>query len=333
MSYRAAGGVPMARRPRSADNAAMIPYLPASTIHDTLIIGGGPGGLTAAIYLRRFRRNIILVDKGNSRLGWIPVTHNYPGFPDGIHGQELLGKLRAQLKRYDGEAIQVEVTRLVREDGCFVAAHDGGEIRARTVLLATGIADTGMPIERFLEAVACGAVRLCPVCDGFDVLDQKIAVVTSATKPVGHALFMRTFSADVMLFERGAEALVDQADRQRLLEAGVRYIASPLRGVTMSERMTPLLHTDDGECYQSDVLYPMLGETARSDLAASLGAETSACMELQVDAHQQTSVEGLYAIGDVAQGLNQISVAAGQAAIAATRIHHVLPYHFRERPI
>ncbi|HEX8613958.1 MAG TPA: NAD(P)/FAD-dependent oxidoreductase [Telluria sp.] len=310
----------------------MIPYTPTPIIHDTLIIGGGPGGLTAAIYLRRFRRNIILIDKGHSRLGWIPVTHNYPGFPDGIHGKELLGNLRDQLKRYDGEVIQGEVTRLIREDGCFVAAHEGGEIRARTVLLATGIADAGMPIENFLEAVACGAVRLCPVCDGFDVLDQKIAVVTSDTNPVGHALFMRTFSADVTLFERSKDALVAPADRERLTSAGIRYITSPLRGVTMSERMTPEMHTEDGECYQSDVLYPMLGETARSDLAVALGAQTSACMELQVDAHQQTSVEGLYAIGDVAQGLNQISVAAGQAAVAATRIHNVLPYHFRNRP-
>ncbi|MCE3602282.1 NAD(P)/FAD-dependent oxidoreductase [Massilia sp. P8910] len=309
----------------------MVPYTPSPIIHDTLIIGGGPGGLTAAIYLRRFRRNIILVDKGNSRLGWIPVTHNYPGFPDGIHGQELLDKLRHQLQRYEGEVIQGEVTRLVREDGCFVAAHEGGEIRARTVLLATGIADSGMPIENFLDAVAGGAVRLCPVCDGFDVLDQKIAVVTSATNPVGHALFMRTFSADVMLFERTREALVDPADRRRLLDAGIRYITSPLLGVTMSGRMTPVMHTEDGESYQSDVLYPMLGETARSDLAAALGAQTSACMELKVDQHQCTTVEGLYAIGDVTQGLNQISVAAGQAAVAATRIHNVLPYYFRER--
>ncbi len=315
-----------------ADNAPMIPYTPSPIVHDTLIIGGGPGGLTAAIYLRRFRRNIILVDKGNSRLGWIPVTHNYPGFPDGVHGQELLDKLRDLLKRYEGEVVQGEVTRLVREDGCFVAAYEGGEIRARTVLLATGIADAGMPIENFLEAVACGAVRLCPVCDGFDVLDQKIAVVTSDTNPVGHALFMRTFSADVMLFERTKTALVDPADRQRLLDAGIRYVTSPLQGVTMSERMTPVMHTEDGESYQSDVLYPMLGETARSDLAVELGARAAACMELEVDDHQQTTVEGLYAIGDVAKGLNQISVAAGQAAIAATRIHNVLPHHFRDRP-
>lgn len=307
----------------------MIPFAPATTMHDTLIIGGGPGGLTAAIYLRRFQRDIIVIDKGHSRLGWVPVSHNYPGFPDGINGAELLDNLRQQLQRYDGQVIEGEVTRLIREDDCFVASYEGGEIRARTVLLASGIADAGMPIEHFMEAVRAGAVRLCPVCDGYDVLDKKIAVVTSATNPVGHALFMRSFSAHVTLFERDKEALVNPDDRRKLDEARVRYTTSPLRGVSMSEAMTPILHTEDGEDYHADVLYPMLGESARSDLAAGLGAETADCKELVVDGHQCTSVPGLYAIGDVVRGLNQISVATGQAAIAATRIHNVLPQRLR----
>ena len=84
---------------------------------DTLIIGGGPGGLTAAVYLRRFRRNIVLIDKGNSRLSWIPVTHNFPGFPDGIHGPHLLDNLRCQLAKYGGHVTDGEVTSLRREGG------------------------------------------------------------------------------------------------------------------------------------------------------------------------------------------------------------------------
>jgi thioredoxin reductase (NADPH) len=307
----------------------MIPYAPSPHIHDVLIIGGGPGGLTAAIYLRRFRRDVILIDKGHSRLGWIPVSHNYPGFPDGVHGQDLLDNLRAQLERYDGQVHAGEVTRLTREDGVFVAAWDGGEVRARSVLLATGIADAGMPMENFKEAVACGAIRLCPVCDGYDVIDKRVAVVTSNTNPVGHALFMRTFTPHVTLFERTREALLDETTLAKLAQAEVEVVASPLLGVTLSERMTPVLHTEDGEDHEFDVLYPMLGETARSDLAVALGAKTADCMELVVDPHQQTSVPGLFAIGDVVRGLNQISVAAGHAAVAATRIHNSLPRRMR----
>ncbi len=298
-------------------------------IYDTLIIGAGPGGLTAAIYLRRFRREVLVIDKGHSRLDLIPVTHNFPGFPDGIRGPQLLENLRCQLRKYDGEVTDGDVTSLRRDGELFVAESDGRQFHARSVLLATGIADTGLPIENWREAVAAGAVRLCPVCDGYDVIDKQIAIASSANNPVGHALFMRTFSRHVTLFEREKEVVLDAAQRRKLDQAGVRYVTSPLLGVTMSDAMQPVLHTEDGEQYQFDVVYPMLGETARSDLASALGAATSDCQELVVDEHQCTSVPGLYAVGDVVKGLNQISVAAGHAAVAATRIHNVLPRSLR----
>lgn len=322
-SYPLSACAPLGPASPAAHNQRMNP-----TLHDTLVVGGGPGGLTAAVYLRRFRRDVIVIDKGHSRLELIPVTHNFPGFPDGIRGVQLLENLRCQLGKYGGTVIEGEVTSLRREDDIFVAQTDAGEIRARTVLLATGIADAGLPIENWREAVEAGAVRLCPVCDGFDVLDKRIALVSSDTNPVGHALFMRTFSASVTLFEKD-EVRLDAEQRRKLEQAQVKYVLSPLKGITMSDAMTPILHTADDEHHAFDVVYPMLGETARSDLALSLGARTGSCMELEVDAHQCTSVPGLYAVGDVTVGLNQISVAAGQAAIAATRIHSKLPRRLR----
>ena len=308
-----------------------------STVFDTLIVGGGPGGLSAAIYLARFTRNVALVDKGNSRLGWIPVSHNYPGFPDGINGKLLLDQLRCQLGRYGGRVIPGEITNLRLEDGLFVGdcTDPDGDLttmRAHTVLLATGVADVGMPVERWDEAVASGAVRLCPVCDGFDVIDKRIAVATSEVNPVGHALFMRTFSTEVLLFERADESAVNDDEARQLAAANVRHIASPLAGVTLTDDLKPILHTRDGEDYACDVFYPMLGENARSGLASALGAKTVECDKLVVDEHCRTSVPGLYAIGDVTRGLNQIAVATGQAAIAATTIHNTLPWALRTTP-
>ena len=301
-----------------------------SKIYDTLIVGGGPGGLTAAIYLRRFRREIVVVDKGNSRLQLIPVTHNFPGFPDGIQGTQLLDNLRSQLGRYGGHVTQGEITSLVRNDDYFTAQFDGGQFHARTVLISTGIADAGMPIENWHEAVTSGAVRLCPVCDGFDVLDKRIAVIGAPENCVGHSLFLRSFSNDITLFERDNNACLASKDQDRLEAARIKRVMSPLRGVTMTVDMTPVLHTEDGAEHHFDVVYPMLGETARSDLAVSLGAATTDCDKLVVDEYQATSVPGLYAVGDVVRGLNQISVAAGHAAVAATRIHSRLPRRFRE---
>lgn len=299
-------------------------------LHDTLIIGGGPGGLTAAIYLRRFLRDVVVIDKGSSRLQLIPVTHNFPGFPDGIQGHRLLDNLRSQLARYGGQVTEGEITSLRQEDGHFIAGLEDGELPARTVLIATGIADGGLPIEHWREAVTHGSVRLCPVCDGFDVLDKHIAVIGSPGHCASHALFLRTFSASVTLFEREPGTCFAGEDLRRLREAKVRQIESPLRGITMTPERTPVLHTQDGGEYRFDVVYPMLGETARSELATALGAETGECAKLVVDRFQQTTVPGLYAAGDVVGGLNQISVAAGHAAVAATRIHNVLPRRFRD---
>nr|WP_052170176.1 NAD(P)/FAD-dependent oxidoreductase [Massilia sp. JS1662] len=305
--------------------------LATAHVYDTLIVGGGPGGLTAAIYLRRFTRNVALVDKGNSRLRLIPVSHNYPGFPEGVPGHILLGNLATQLQRYGGSVMPGEIVDLRIEDGLFVGDYvpegeaEAVQIRAHTALLATGVADAGLPVENWREAVAFGSVRLCPVCDGFDVMDKRIAVATAEVNPVGHALFMRTFSADVTLFERGSPSMLSDDDRRRLDAAGVRYIDSPLLSVTMDASMKPVLHTEDGRDHEADVFYPMLGENARSGLAAKLGARTAQCDEIVVDDHQQTTVPGLYAIGDVVVGLNQIAVATGQAARAAVRIHNQLP--------
>lgn len=304
---------------------------PTPIVYDTLIIGGGPGGLTAAIYLRRFTRKVALFDRGNSRLSLVPVSHNYPGFPEGVRGTELLDNLRCQLARYDGAVTDAEIVRLRIEDGTFIGEYDGGEVRALTVLMATGIADKVLPIENWREAVASGAVRLCPVCDGYDVMDQRIAIVSSETNPIGHAMFMRAFSTDVTLFDRQQGSILSDDERRQLEAAGVRYVSAAVRHVTMSDDMKPILNTGDGATHEFDVMYPMLGETARSELAVQLGAETSDCGDIIVDDFQSTSVPGLYAIGDVVRGLNQISVAAGQAAVAATRIHNTLPWTLRQK--
>lgn len=298
---------------------------------EALIVGGGPGGLTAGIYLRRFRRDIIVADKGNSRLSLVPVSHNYPGFPGGVRGDELLARLHQQLTCYGGAVEDLEITALRKDGAIFIASHADGEIHTPVVLLATGVADAGLPVENWREAVAAGAVRLCPVCDGFDILDKKVAVVSQPHNRTGHALFMRTFSCDVTLFEREPEAPLSDEEAAQLSAAGVRYVDSPLKGVTLTENMAPVLHTEDGEDYRFDVFYPMLGEKARSTLAADIGAARGDCDKLIVDDHQRTSVPGLFAVGDVVIGLNQISVAIGQAAIAATAIHNALPWQFRAR--
>jgi thioredoxin reductase (NADPH) len=156
---------------------------------DCLIIGGGPAGLTAAIYLARYRRAAVLVDDGASRAALIPASHNYPGF-NGIAGPDLLVRLREQALLYGAKLEHGRVTTLQRRPrGGFRVRWDDKEIAARTVLLATGLIDERPKVEGLGSGVYDGAVRFCPICDGFEAMDRRIGVLGSADEAGRKALF------------------------------------------------------------------------------------------------------------------------------------------------
>jgi thioredoxin reductase (NADPH) len=113
---------------------------------DCLIIGGGPAGLLAAIYLGRYLRTVQIIDAGESRAATIPESHNYPGF-FGIAGSELLRRLNAQAREYGAELVSGRVTSLRKESESFVATCSGSDVNARFILIATGLVDHCPPIE------------------------------------------------------------------------------------------------------------------------------------------------------------------------------------------
>jgi len=155
---------------------------------DCLIVGGGPAGLTAAIYLARYRRDAVLVDEGVSRAKLIPASHNYPGFK-GIAGPDLLARLREQALLYGATLEHGRVTTLERGgEGGFIAQRSGRDISARTVLLATGLIDESPDIEGIGPDVYGGAVRFCPICDGYEATDRRIGasdIFHMAIRPLG----------------------------------------------------------------------------------------------------------------------------------------------------
>ncbi|MEA2876721.1 MAG: thioredoxin reductase [Hyphomicrobiales bacterium] len=285
---------------------------------DCLIVGGGPAGLTAAIYLARYRRKAQVIDAGQSRASLIPESHNYPGFK-GIRGSELLLRLKEQAGAHGAAWGNGEVTALSRRLNGFTARWDGEEVRARYVLLATGLVDKRPDREVARDAVDSAAIRYCPICDGFEALDKRIGVLGRLDEAGKKALFMRTYSRDITVFATNQGT----PEERRALEAAGVAIKGRLR--TIKEGDDGLAVTDEaGALYQLDVLYPALGCTVRSELATILGAECTQVGTLRVDEHQQTTVDGLYAIGDVVSDLHQLSVATGHAAIAATAIHNRL---------
>lgn len=293
----------------------------ATPLLDCVIVGAGPAGLTAATYLARFRRAIALLDGGSSRARLIPTSHNCPGFPFGVGGDALLDKLRDQAAQYGVAPEAAEVDALERDDGgTFVLRVGAARWRARLVILACGVVDVLPDVPGVEEAVAAGTVRLCAICDGYEARDERIGVYGPADAAIGHALFLRTFSRDVAVLPSAPEAPTRRR-REQARRAGIALLPpAPLR--LQAGRCI----AGEGEAARTfDTLYPVLGSRARTRLALGLGARCDDNAELVVDHDQQTSVDGLYAIGDMVSALNQISVAVGQAAIAATAVHNRLP--------
>lgn len=294
---------------------------------DCLIIGAGPAGLIAATYLARYRRTIKIIDAGNSRASLIPVSHNYPGFPDGINGKSLLARLREQAQNYEVEIVQGRVERLERVgNDAFSAYYDsGGFLKARTVILASGVVDIEPELPNVIDAVRQGYVRHCPICDGYEVIDQKVAIVGSGKKLLREALFIRNYTPHLTVFAQGETHGLDREDRATLREHGIEVIDEPIEEVFIENGKIVALKGRSGAAHRFDTLYSALGTKVRSELAQSLNAEVDEDGDLLVDRKRmQTSVPGLYAAGDVVSGLSQISVAAGHAAIASTAIHHYL---------
>jgi len=295
-------------------------------ILDCLIIGGGPAGLTAAIYLARFHLDILVVDGGKSRAAWIPCTRNVSGFPDGIKGTELLERMRNQACKY-GAKIETEfVTRLERdgETGLFTATWGSGEASARTVLLATGVTNRRPPMDEQLhdEALSRGLVRYCPICDGYEVTDKRVGVIGSDHHGVAEALFIRSYTADVTLVAPDKALNVSAEDQQRLQQAGIECVDGPAQAVAVTGECI-VVDTAEGH-YTFESIYPALGSDTHTQLAEMVGADLSVDCCIKVDRHQRTSVAGLYAAGDVVIGLDQISHAMGEGGVAATTIRNDL---------
>lgn len=292
-------------------------------LHDCLVIGAGPAGLTAATYLARFRRDIVVLDAGRSRARWIPASHNCPGFPFGVAGNELLARFRTHAEEYGAPFVDVHVQSLSREAGHFVASDGERQWRARHVILATGVVDRMPDMPGVEDAIASGVVRLCAICDAYEARDEVIGVLAPAETAIGHAEFLRTFSRQVYAISSDSGDAFGPPLQRRAAESDLHLRAMPTRLELVDGACE--VEFADGVRQRFDTLYPALGADVQSGLAAALGATLDDKGALVVDGKLQTSVDGLYAIGDVVSALNQISVAVGHAAIAATAVHRRLP--------
>ena len=296
---------------------------------DCLIIGGGPAGLTAAIYLARFHLDILVVDGGKSRASWIPCSRNHAGFPDGINGKELLQRMREQACKYGANIETEQVTKLERDEGTglFTATWGSGKAVARAVLLATGVTNRRPPMDEELhdEALARGLIRYCPICDGYEVTDKKVGVIGSDSHGVAEAIFIRGYTADVTLIAPDKALHLAAEDAEKLKAASVETIDGPAQAVAITGDCI-VVETAEGT-FSFDSVYPALGSDTHTQLGRMIGARLADDGCFLCDDHQRTGVPDLYAAGDVVHGLDQISHAMGEGGVAATTIRNDLAKH------
>ncbi|MFZ5718563.1 MAG: NAD(P)/FAD-dependent oxidoreductase [Pseudomonadota bacterium] len=293
--------------------------------YDCIVVGAGPAGLTAALYLARYRRSVLVVHDGTSRALRIPRTHNVPGFPGGVRGRTLISRMERQAKIYGAEIrrLKVDHVREHEKDGFQILSAEG-RLTARTVIAATGVRmnQPDLPDDAHEAAMRAGVLRYCPICDGYEARDRRIAVLGSDHRGAAEALFLRQYTTSVALIAVRALDLTPH-DRRRLDEARIEVIESPVAQLTPSDVAMEVAF-EDGETRSFDVLYPALGCAPRTALLEALDPPSDQDGAIITAKNQAVRPDGLFVAGDVVEALDQISVAIGHGAIAATHAHRRL---------
>ncbi|MCF6367697.1 NAD(P)/FAD-dependent oxidoreductase [Rhizobium halophilum] len=292
---------------------------------DCLVIGGGPGGMTAAIYLARMNRKALLVDGGRSRARLIPRSYNHPGFPGGVKGRDLLARMREQMQELGVPVVDGAVTKLEKtQDGFFQAEISGRAVAGQNIILATGLEDNLPPLPDPYDLVSEGYLRICPICDGYEIAGRPVAVIGASMRAVAEARFLKTFTSSIFILTLGQAPKWDDATAASLQDDDIDVLSAPLGNVSKTGTGDVDLQLEGGQQLHGIVLYTALGVRPRSQLAAQLGVRLEEDGRITTGSHQETNIDGCFAAGDVVTGLNQLGVAMAHGEIAAVTVHNRL---------
>ncbi|HLD99694.1 MAG TPA: NAD(P)/FAD-dependent oxidoreductase [Bdellovibrionota bacterium] len=292
---------------------------------DCAVIGGGPGGLVSALYLARFRRKVVVINDGKPRAAWIPKSHNILGQERGISGDLLLRRLRRQIAALRVPVVKGQARIDPVATGFSVSVNQVPSFIARTVILATGIEDNQPAIKNLVELRKKGLLRYCSICDAYEFRDQQVAVIAADDTGIEKALFIRHWTERTRLVI--PEHFLITAERSNQLKKA-RIRITRCNHFRLQPAKAPhglWIIPEHGPSRFCRVAYVELGSRIRDAAFAHLkGLRRSTEGYLVTSIEQRLSIPGLFAVGDCVNLLGQISVAAGQAAVAATEIHNDL---------
>ena len=290
---------------------------------EVIVVGGGIAGLSAAIYLGRARRDVLVIDSGHSMAKWEPVVQNYLGFPNGVGGQELLKNGRTQARRYQARIIRDKITTVSARNSIFVLKGRRKTYRTKRLLIATGIFHLPPEIPGVKECLG-HSMFFCKDCDGYRVRGKRIAIIGSNNEAVEYALGMLGYSSCVIVATNGKQPIWDKQHARWLEEYEIPVARKPIRDVAHRKRKIRGLEFATGKSVKIDYLFTTRGDIFYNQLARKLGAKIDRDGQIKVDHCLRTTVAGLYAAGCVTPANCQMIIAAGQGAIAAQAINRDL---------
>lgn len=307
-------------------NPSTMPVSRSDDRYDALVIGAGPAGLSAAIYLARACRSVLVLDcQRPGRSDWSQQNHNYLGFPDGISVTELAARGRAQAERYGARFWDGEVHEVTKDGDHFLAQTPGGAIAGRTVVIATGVTDDWVEFPGYKLYIG-RSVHWCIVCDGYEMQGRRVLVVGHDAHTAVMAMQMRHFTERVTVLTNRHECEIPDESVAALEARGIPLVVDVIAG---ARARTPgyleAVLLEGGEELEVDHLFSVQGARPNSGLVRGLGVEMSAEGYIKVDTEAHTSVHGVYAAGDVTRLFShQIVTAAHEGAMAANAINYQL---------
>ncbi|MDB6052779.1 MAG: putative Thioredoxin reductase [Verrucomicrobiales bacterium] len=292
-------------------------------IWDAVIVGGGYAGTSAAIYIARATRSVLVLDAGQSIGAWEPKVENFFGFPESISGKELLDRGRLQAEKFGAKFVEDTIVDGMKENEAFLLKGKKGDYRGSRCLLATGALHIPPDIP---EVNSCLGVSMffCKDCDGLKVRGKRVAVIGSNNDAVEYALGLSLYSGCVVVLTNGKTAGWDDEHAKWLQRYEVSCHTEKITEVCHDSGQISCVRFENGLCVEIEALFTTRGDIFHNGLARSLGATLDEYGQIVTGSCGQTDIPGLFAAGCVTPANCQMIVAAGEGAAAGQKINRSL---------
>ncbi len=286
---------------------------------DAVVVGGGPAGLAAASWLARYRSSVVVLDSQDYRNKQVEQSHGYLG-RDPQRPEDLLARGREEVLAYPTAEIRYAEASVVarRGDGLF---EIGADLLAHRLVLSQGVKDAFPAVEGFFEHYGASVFH-CPACDGYEARDRHVVALGWDPSLVGFATTLQNWAASVTVVTNGIEFQGDESCRQTLEEHGIPLIERDALSFVGTRGDLLGVQLEGGELLDCSLVLFSVAHRPRTDLAVSLGCRLDDEGYVTVDGQGQTSVEGVYAAGDLTPGLQLSLVAAASGVVAGVGAAH-----------